>query len=95
MKRTKTGNPERVRTGQLGACVLHSRYDSRELAKTARAAVESRCTGHLSAGAVTSDNPEAETITIPAAKLRELAEQLTPATANAIRAQLLDLVKTS
>ena len=33
---------ERVLTGRLGAYVLHSKYDSRELMKPARAAFESR-----------------------------------------------------
>ena len=33
---------ERVLTGRLGAYVLHSQYDSRELLKPARAAFESR-----------------------------------------------------
>lgn len=33
---------ERVLTGRIGAYVLHSRYDSRELTKAARAAFESK-----------------------------------------------------
>jgi hypothetical protein len=39
---TKSTHAERVLTGRLGAYVLHSKYDSRELTKAARAAFESK-----------------------------------------------------
>jgi hypothetical protein len=38
----KTTHAERVLTGRLGAYVLHSRYDSRELTRAARVAFESK-----------------------------------------------------
>jgi hypothetical protein len=38
----KVTHAERVLTGRLGAYVLHSKYDSRELLKPARAAFESK-----------------------------------------------------
>lgn len=38
----KANHPERVLTGRLGAYVLHSRYDSRELTRAARTAFESK-----------------------------------------------------
>lgn len=38
----RTSHGERVLLGRLGAYVLHSRYDSRELTKAARAAFESK-----------------------------------------------------
>ena len=39
--------------------------------------------------------PADETVTVSVAKLRELAEKLTPDNANQVREQLLDLIKTS
>ena len=38
----KSTHAERVLTGRLGAYVLHSKYDSRDLTKAARAAFESK-----------------------------------------------------
>ena len=38
----KNTHAERVLIGRLGAYVLHSRYDSRELTKAAHAALESK-----------------------------------------------------